>query len=119
MFLEDQIDHLLAIQKPCTQQPSAKQARRHVYLQLLALIPSIIFGQCEQWGYAAVLETGAVGMVCGPVVLALYCSALLFPLLIFAVLKRENPRHWWSWAAVPLSILISFTQLLAILPLFQ
>jgi hypothetical protein len=119
MFLDDQIDHLPAIQKPCIQQPSAKQARRLVYLQLLALIPSIIFGRCEEWGYAAVLESGALGMVFSPVVQALGCSALSFPLLIFAVLKRENPRHWRSWAAFPLSILISFTQLLAILPLVQ
>jgi hypothetical protein len=90
-----------------------------VYLQLLALIPSIIFGRCEEWGYAAVLESGALGMAFSPVVQALTCSALLFPLLILGILKRENPRHWWSWVAVPLSILISFSQLLAILPLVQ
>jgi hypothetical protein len=119
MFLEDQIDDLPATQKPCTQQPSAKRVRWLVYLQLVALIPSIIFGQCERWGYAASLETGALATVFGPFLLALGCSALLFPFVALAVLKREQPRHWWSWAAVPLSILMSFTQLLAILPLVQ
>jgi hypothetical protein len=51
--------------------------------------------------------------------LQICCSALLFPFVALALLKREQPRHWWSWAAVPLSILMSFTQLLAILPLVQ
>ena len=119
MFLEDQIDHLPATQKPWIQQRSATQARRLVYLQLLAVIPSIIFGRCEEWGYGAVLETGAFGLLFGPLVQALSCSALLFPLVVLAILKREHRRHQWSWAAFPLSVLISFTQLLAILPLVQ
>ena len=51
--------------------------------------------------------------------LALSWSALLFPIAVVALLRREKAHERWSWVAAPLSILISFTQILALLPLFQ
>jgi len=112
MALDDVIDGPPAYRKSAKQQRLAIRARHLVYLQLFALIPSVLIGRSEQWGYAFLLE-GLVANIAGCVITL---SALAFPLAILVLLVLEHPRERWSWAAAPVSIAMSFAQFLAILP---
>ncbi len=120
MSAEDEIAEPTSLLELANRHRRSARARLVVYIQLFALIPCVLIGRCELWGYAELLETGIIGMLLfSPMALALSWSALLFPIAVVALLRREKPRERWSWVAAPLSILISFTQILALVPLFQ
>jgi len=112
-------DLSLNLQRSASPRRLAVRIRHIVYLQLLALIPSVFYGRCEQWGFSGILLNGILGSFSTPIVVGLAWSALLFPLAVSAFLMRDHPKERWGWVAIPLSIAISFAQFLAIVPLVQ
>jgi hypothetical protein len=117
--LTDQIDGPGFVKKPQPHQRASPSPRIIFYLHLCALVPSIIFGQCERWGYGHVLETGIWGIFFGPAALLISLSLFVFPVAVAMRLMFGSPSERWSWIAFPLSLMISYLQFLAILPLFQ
>jgi hypothetical protein len=112
MALEDAIDYPTVLRKLPDDRRVGILARHIVYVQLFALIPSVLIGRCEEFGYGAFLETmGATGAV--PLIA---WSALLFPPVTFVIWARHPLQERRSWAAPPLSLAMSFAQLLAVLP---
>jgi hypothetical protein len=80
---------------------------------MIAVIPSIILGRREIWGYTRLANVFA------PITLFVLFSPYIFPLAVLIRLTTESPREIWSIAALPLSVAVSFVQLVALLPLFQ
>jgi hypothetical protein len=119
MSIEDEIGRTTVHQKTSALQRGVIGLRFVIYLQLIALITAFLVGQSEQWGYGELLETGMLGMLVRPVVGAVAWSALLFPVVVFAVLLREKPPVSWSWATSPLSVAMSFAQFVALAALVQ
>ena len=62
MSLDDELDGLASKGPP----EPAFWVRHIVYLQLLAVALSVVFGQCERWGYSDLLETGLLGATFTP-----------------------------------------------------
>ena len=114
--LEDEIDGPVASSGPAHPRGLDIRARHVVHLQLLATILSVLYGLCERWGYSNVLETGLPGMFSQHIVGTVAASALAFPVVIFLILRDERPREKWAWAAAPLSLVMGFVQIFAILP---
>jgi hypothetical protein len=119
MSAEDEIDERTSHLELANRRRRTARARLLVYIQLFALILSVLIGRYELWGYSELLETGIIGMLFTPMAVAIFWSALLFPIAVIALLRREKPHERRSWVAAPLSILISLSQILALLPLFQ
>lgn len=118
MSLADEIDG------PSSKETAARagtplRVRPVVYAQLLAVAFSVVFGQCERWGYAYVLETGMAGAAFGPVVGTLFATALAFPIAMADEVRRPASRRITTWLVLALSIAMSFTQILALIPLVQ
>lgn len=85
-----------------------------VYLQLVALIPSVIIGRSE------LLQGEQLRPVFEIAFMYVGWSSFLFPVAAFVLILREGAKQVpLSWAAVPCSLAMSFAQLLAILPLIQ
>jgi hypothetical protein len=119
MALADEIDGPTAPKEPACQPRPSWRVRDLIYLQLAAVTLCVVFGQCERWGYAHILEIGLPGAIFGPVVLALFWTAPIFPAVLIAVLRRERTRRSAPWMVAALCFAMSFTQILALLPLFQ
>jgi hypothetical protein len=117
MALEAAADGPTDFQKrPPKQQRLGIRARHVVYLQLFALLPSVLVGRCEEWGCPSLLHAAIVGT--GSVIV-IFWTAFLFPFAILALLANDHPPERWSWAAARLSFAMSFASLLAVLPLVQ
>jgi hypothetical protein len=119
MFVHDEIDAPAALRRSGNRPRWTLRVRHFVYPQLFALVLSILVGQCERWGYSGVLETGIPGMFFPLAIGVLACSAFAFPVAIWALLQDEASREQWSRIALPLSILMSVVQVLAILFLYS
>jgi hypothetical protein len=119
MSLEDEIDGPTALMKPASKPWQALRVRHLVYLQLFTLMLCVVFGQCEVWGYSDVLERGMLGTIFSPIVMALFSTAVCFPVAKIVVMRGEESRRTATWMAALLSIAMSLTQILALLPLFQ
>ena len=117
MYREDPIEEQPARKKLVPWPPFIIKARNLVYAQLIAVIPSILIGQCEVWGYSELLETSICGVSIEPIVGVIAVSGLVFPYLVIALLMIESPGERRSWVALHLSITLSFVQIFAILPL--
>jgi len=117
MSLEDEIDGPTALMKAASRPWPTLRARHLVYLQLLAVILSVLFGQCERRGYPVILE--ALDSIFGLIVLALLGTAPVLPVEMLRALRGAKPRGITTWMAVPPSVAMSLTQILALLPLFQ
>lgn len=118
MSLDDEIDVPASKEPPIPSEP-AFWVGRIVYLQWLAVALSVVFGQCERWGYSDLLETGLVGAAFTPVVQMLLGMAWVCPVAMALVVRGQETRRITTRLAVPLSIAMSFTQILALIPLFQ
>jgi hypothetical protein len=119
MFPEEPIDERSAVRDPAPGLPFLIKARHLVYAQLIAVLPSILLGRCEVWGYSRVLMSGLQGVVLQPVTVVLFFSMSFFPLAIFVRSMNESPREKWAIATLPLSLGLSFVQFLALFPLVQ
>lgn len=117
MSLADEIDGPAALEKPASRPRPVHRVRHVVYPQLIAVILSVLFGQCEVWGYADVLETGMLGGLFAVLVPLLGLTATAFPIVMVDAVQDQEPRRITTWLAVPLSIAMSFTQILALMPL--
>ncbi|MGC8644094.1 MAG: hypothetical protein ACP5XB_29895 [Isosphaeraceae bacterium] len=82
-------------------------------------MPTILVGRCEIWGYSEILEGVAFNAFLGPLVLALFWSPFLFPVVVGILQHEDESPERWTWAALPLSLALSLVQLLALLPLVQ
>jgi hypothetical protein len=119
MSLEEEIDDPAAFSKSANRRVPVIRARHVVYLQLLATILSVFLWECEQWGYSGVPGTGLSPVFFDGIVGALLISALLFPFAVFALLRERGQPERWAWVAAPLSLVMSGTQILALLPPFE
>lgn len=118
MALADEIDGPGS--KKSADRPATRPRVRYlVYAQLLAVLVCVVFGQCERWGYAHGLETGIIGFAFGPVVGIAFSAGLAFPIVWADELRRPSSRWITTWLGLALSIAMSFTQILALFPLFQ
>lgn len=63
MSLFDELDGPMDVRKPAFPGRVTDRARRVVYLQMFALIPTVLLGRSEEWGYSAILRNGALGML--------------------------------------------------------
>lgn len=97
----------------------AVRARHVVYFHALMLVPTVFVGRSEHWGYAKVLQTGVWGYLFAPVFLAAILSPWALPATVWFLANSECPREPRAWAALPLSVLLSGVQFLALLPLVQ
>jgi hypothetical protein len=115
MFLDDPIDGQSAFRKPIAQPRSIIKARHLVYAHLVVVFPFILIARAEELGHPGVLNSLSSGI--GAIFwIPMAFSPLIFPLAILIRLLTESPREKWSWAALPLSIALTFVQFLALLP---
>jgi hypothetical protein len=117
LFVDNEIDGPAADRDSLDDREWVIQARHIVHLQLVVTIVSVLVGQHERWGYGHVLQTGLLGMFFERVVGLLLGSALMFPLLVFVLLRNDEPWERWAWLAALLSLVMSWVQIMAILPL--
>ena len=117
MPLDDEIDGPSESKtKPATRRAIIK-ARHILYLQYVAVILSVLINQFWRWGYGTVMATGIIGLFFWPIVSLLGISMLCCPVLFFLLWKEETPREFEFWIMGPLSVLLSFVQFLALLPI--
>jgi hypothetical protein len=119
MTLDDEIDSLANCGKGSGSGRYLFRTRHILYTQLVTLIPSVILGRSEVWGYGKFLQTGVPALLFGPATLLLSLSMFIFPAVIYILSVREAPRERRWWLLVPLSLLLSFVQFLAFMPLVQ
>jgi hypothetical protein len=119
MIHDDEFNGPDVNQKPPARRRTRVSPRVVLYLHLCLLIPSILIGRCEHWGYGHILGTGLWGLFFGPIASLICLSMYGFPIATFLLLISESPRGRGSWMAFPLSVMISYVQFLAFLPLVQ
>jgi len=95
------------------------RVRHVVYFHVLILVATVFVGRSELWGYAGVLQTGVWSDLFAPVFLAVVLSPWVLPAAVWFLANSERPREQRAWAALPLSVLLSGVQFLALLPLVQ
>jgi hypothetical protein len=108
-------DERQALLKPSGKWGPIFRARHLVRAQVIAVLPSVVVGLNERWGYYRNVEFMVRG-VWGLVFSSLALFVFVCPLLVMVRLATEFPREKWALWAVPLSIGLTFIEFWALLP---